>query len=167
MFVSWCAELCFLSSHHEAILRSQFVVRDLRLSRQVGRSVVVGGDKLSVLIFMELIRSRLQHTLLQLNTPLELYIPECTERHQQAEQPLLKKESKKCFIGGMFQQPHWTGSNTWRMTVFLSDGGCSPRIRATSSSFWALWSLESVWAVNEPSSSWTPNTARASPALAI
>lgn len=57
--------------------------------------------------------------------------------------------------------------HTCRITVFRSDGGCSPRIRATSSSFWALWSLESVWAVNEPSSSWTPKTARASPALAI
>lgn len=56
---------------------------------------------------------------------------------------------------------------TWRMTVFFSDGGCSPRIRVTSSSFWALWSLESVWAVKDPSSSCTPSTARASPALAI
>lgn len=53
------------------------------------------------------------------------------------------------------------------MTVFLSDGGCSPRIRATSSSFWALWSLDNVRALNEPSSSCTPRTARASPALAI
>lgn len=56
---------------------------------------------------------------------------------------------------------------TCRITVFLSEGGCSPRMRDTSSSFWALWSLESVCALNVPSSSWTPNTARASPALAM
>lgn len=51
--------------------------------------MVAGGDKLGVLIFMELIRSRLQHALLQLNTPLELYITKRTERHEEAEQPLL------------------------------------------------------------------------------
>lgn len=80
-------------SHHEAILWPQFVVCDLRLGGQVGGCVVVWRDELGVLVFMELIRSRLQHTLLQLNTPLELHIPKRTERHEEAEQPVLMKKT--------------------------------------------------------------------------
>lgn len=56
-------KLC-LFSHHEAILWPQFVVRDLRLSGQVGGCVVVWRDELGVLVLMELIRSGLQYALL-------------------------------------------------------------------------------------------------------
>lgn len=80
------------ASYQEAILWPQFVIRDLGLSGQVRRGVIVRGDKLGVLVFVKLIRSRLQDALLQLNAPLELHIPERTERHEQAEQPLLTKE---------------------------------------------------------------------------
>lgn len=73
-------KLC-LFSHHKAILWPQFVVRDLRLSSEVWGCVVVWRDKLGVLVFVQLIRPGLQHTLLQFNTPLELHVPKCTERH--------------------------------------------------------------------------------------
>ncbi len=137
-----------LSSHHEAILWPQLVVSDLRLSGQVWGCVVVWRNKLGVLVLMELIRSRLQHTLLQFNTPLELHIPKRTKRHEEAKQPVLMKKTtersfSKCNNNNNHTE-HISGCFTCRITVFLSDGGCSPRIRATSSSFWALWSLESV-----------------------
>lgn len=48
-----------LFSHQETILWSQLVVRDLWLSGQVRGGVVVWRNELCVLIFMELIRSRL------------------------------------------------------------------------------------------------------------
>lgn len=83
----------FVCSHHEAILWPQFVVRDLWLGGQVGGCVVVRRDELGVLIFMELIGSGLQHTLLQFNTPLKLHIPKCTERHEEAEQAFLIKKT--------------------------------------------------------------------------
>ncbi len=136
-----------LFSHHEAILRPQFVVRDLRLSGQVGGRVVVWRDELGVLVFMELIGSGLQHALLQFNTPLELHIPKCTERHEEAKQPVLMKKTAERGFNKRCNNNHIEKirqCSTCRITVFLSDGGCSPRIRATSSSFWALWSLESV-----------------------
>lgn len=139
-------KLC-LFSHHEAILRPQFVVRDLRLSGQVRGCVVVWRDELGVFVFMELIRSGLQHALLQFNTPFELHVPKCTERHEEAKQPVLMKKTteggfNKCCNNNHIEQIR--KCSTCRITVFLSDGGCSPRMRATSSSFWALWSLESV-----------------------
>lgn len=84
-----------LFSYQEAILWPQFVVRDLRLSGQVRGCVVVWRDKLGLLVLMELIRSRLQHTLLQFNTPLELHIPKCSEWHEEAKQPVLRKKMKK------------------------------------------------------------------------
>lgn len=89
-------KLCPLS-HHEAILWPQFVVRDLGLGGQVGRRVVVWRDKLGVFVFMELIRSGLQHTLLQFNAPLELHIAKCTEWHKEAKQPVLTKQRDTLF----------------------------------------------------------------------
>lgn len=90
-------KLC-LFSHQEAILWPQFVVCDLRLSGQVGGCVVVWRDKLGVLVFMELVGSRLQYTLLQFNTPLELHIPKGTEWHEEAEQSvLIKKDNREEF----------------------------------------------------------------------
>lgn len=80
------------AAYQEAILWPQLVIRDLGLSGQVRRGVIVRGDKLGMLIFVKLIRSGLQDALLQLNAPLELHIPERTERHEQAEQPLLTKK---------------------------------------------------------------------------
>lgn len=80
------------ASYQEAILWPQLVIRDLGLSGQVRRGVIVRGDKLGMLIFVKLIRSGLQDALLQLNAPLELHIPERTERHEQAKQPLLTKK---------------------------------------------------------------------------
>lgn len=78
-----------LSPHHEAILWPQFVVRDLWPSGQVRGCVIVWRDKLCVLVFMKLIGSRLKHTLLQLNTPLEFHIPKRTEWHEETQQPVL------------------------------------------------------------------------------
>lgn len=68
------------------------MVRDLGLSGQVRRGVIVWGDELGVLVLVKLIRPRLQDALLQLNAPLELHVPERTERHEQAEQPVLMKK---------------------------------------------------------------------------
>ena len=65
------------------------MVCNLRLGGQVGWRVVIGGDELCMFVFMELVGPRLQHTLLQINTPLELNVPERTERHEQAQQPVL------------------------------------------------------------------------------
>lgn len=72
-------------SHQETILRPQLMVRDLRLSREVRRRVVVWRDEFSVLVLMELIGSRLQHALLQLDAPFELHIPESSKRHEESE----------------------------------------------------------------------------------
>lgn len=83
------------SSHHEAILRPQLVVGDLGLGRQVGRRVVVGGDELGVLVLVQLVGPGLQHALLQLDAPLELHVPERTERHEEAEQPVLRDEGER------------------------------------------------------------------------
>lgn len=73
-----------LPSHHKSILWSKSVMRDLWLGSQVRGCVIVGGDKLCVLVFVELIGSRLQHSLLQLDTPLELHVTKRTERHEKA-----------------------------------------------------------------------------------
>lgn len=78
---------CYLMthSHQKTILWPQLVVRDLRLSSEVGRCVVVRRDEFGVLVLMELIGSRLQHALLQLDAPFELHIPESTKRHEESE----------------------------------------------------------------------------------
>ena len=78
-----------VSTHQEAVLRPQPVVRDLGLGGQVRGRVVVGRDELGVLVLVELVGARLQHPLLQLDAPLELHVPERTERHQQPEQAVL------------------------------------------------------------------------------
>lgn len=72
-------------SHQETILRPQLVVRDLGLSGEVRRRVVVWRDEFSVLVLVELIGPRLQHALLQLDAPFELHIPESAERHEEPE----------------------------------------------------------------------------------
>lgn len=72
-------------SHQETVLRPQLMVRDLRLSGEVRRRVVVRRDEFSVLVLMELIGSRLQHALLQLDAPFELHIPESAKRHEESE----------------------------------------------------------------------------------
>lgn len=71
------------------------MVRDLGLRRQVGWCVIVGWYELGVFVFVELIRAGLQHTLLKFNTPLELHIAKSTERHEEAEQPVLMSDRKK------------------------------------------------------------------------
>lgn len=52
------------------------------------------------------------------------------------------------------------------MMVPLSEGGCWAMIRSTSAWFCELWSWERGNALHEPSSCWTPRTARQSPAFA-
>lgn len=65
------------------------MVRDLGLGGEVRRRVVVRRDEFSVLVLMELIGSRLQHALLQLDAPFELHVPEGAKRHEESEQTLL------------------------------------------------------------------------------
>lgn len=84
-------------SHQKSILWTQLMVCDLRLSGEVRRRVVVWRDEFGVLVLMELIGSRLQHTLLQLDAPLELHVPKSTKWHEEAEQPLLAKVAQTYF----------------------------------------------------------------------
>lgn len=51
-------------------------------------------------------------------------------------------------------------------TVALSEGGCWALILSTSAWFCVLWSRERGKALQDPSSSSTPNTARLSPEFA-
>lgn len=78
-------------SHQKSILWTQLMVRDLRLSGEVRRRVVVWRDEFGVLVLMELIRPRLQHALLQLDAPFELHVSKSTKWHEEAEQPLLAR----------------------------------------------------------------------------
>lgn len=84
-------------AHHKPILRTQLMVRDLGLSGEVRRRVVVRRDELGVLVLVELIGPRLQHAPLQLDAPFELYVPESAKRHEEAEQPLLAKTRANVF----------------------------------------------------------------------
>lgn len=81
------------------------MIRDFRLSGEVGGCVVVRRDKLGVLVFVELVGSGFQHTLLQVNAPFELHIPKCTERHEEAKQPVLLMMTEiafsKCWLSSM------------------------------------------------------------------
>lgn len=67
------------------------MVRDLGLSGEVRRRVVVWRDEFGVLVLVELIGPRLQHALLQLDAPFELDVPKSTKWHEEAEQPLLAR----------------------------------------------------------------------------
>lgn len=84
-------------SHHKSILWTQLMVRDLGLGGEVRRRVVVWRDEFGVLVLMELIGPRLQHALLQLDAPFELYVPKSTKWHEEAEQPLLAKMGQTYF----------------------------------------------------------------------
>lgn len=66
------------------------MVGDLGLGGEVRRCVVVGRDELGVLILVQLIGPRLQHSLLQFDAPLELNVAKGTERHEEAKQPVLR-----------------------------------------------------------------------------
>lgn len=124
-------------SHQEPILRPQAVVCDFGLRGQVWGGVVVGRDELGVLVFVQLVRSGLQHSLLQLDAPLELHVAKRPERHEEAEQPVLRGGGGAASLRDSTDHQWGRGVKlrTCRMTVFLSDGGCSPRMRAVSSSF--------------------------------
>lgn len=84
-------------SHQKSILWAQLVVRDLRLSSEVRRRVVVWRDEFGVLVLMELIGPRLQHALLQFNAPFKLHVPKSTKWHEEAEQTLLAKMMQTYF----------------------------------------------------------------------
>lgn len=76
------------------------MVGDLGLGGEVRWRVIVGRDELGVLIFMQLIRPRLQHSLLQVDAPLELDVAKRTERHEEAQQPVLRSADRGVGVAG-------------------------------------------------------------------